>query len=125
MTDGYLASASDLNTVLTPLGDAITLNCPANVLETDAGLSCAVTLATGPSLCAIGAGDTCGGAIDGACVGPYTSAIVPDEAQGPGGCNVEVVKGPATSGVIGVIIDEVNQLDLSALVPRAANERQD
>ena len=100
--------------------DQIAINCPTNVDETDV-ISCPVTLASGPSSCAIGANDTCGGSIDAGCVGSYT-APAQGEGAGPGSCVAEVVKGSA-SDQHNITIDEVNQAPyFTSTAPTSATE---
>jgi len=86
--------------------EEIGIFCPVRVDET-AAISCPVVVNVGPSNCAIGPGDTCGGSIDAACAGPY-AAPVQGETAGPGECVAEVVKN-TLSDSRRIVIDEANQ----------------
>jgi hypothetical protein len=102
------------------VSDVVAINCPSNVNETD-GISCPVTTVSGPSACAIGPNDTCGGSIDAGCVGPYT-APAQGEAAGPGSCVAHVVKGSASDQHT-ITIDEVNQNPyFTSTAPTSATE---
>ena len=101
------------------VAEAIDIECTATAEDT--AISCPVVQNEGSSNCVIGPNDSCGGAIDAACAGPYT-APAQGEPDGPGICVAEVVKGSA-SDINLVIISEVNQAPyFTSVAPTSVTE---